>query len=178
MSRPWDEPLTIEINAGGHDIHRMYIDGGASADILYEHCFLKLRSEVRSQLNPATTSLTGFSGEKIWPIGQLRLLVIVGDKQHSTTAWMTFMVIRSPSLYNGIIGRPGISSIRAVPSTAHGMLKFPVEGGIVTIYNTAVLPKDCNTVTCDTTQTQEQHAAKWNLPRLPRTRSINRGVTV
>ncbi|GJQ98920.1 hypothetical protein Tco_0521905 [Tanacetum coccineum] len=33
------EPLTIEINAAGHDIHRMYIDGGASADILYEHCF-------------------------------------------------------------------------------------------------------------------------------------------
>ncbi|GJX31070.1 hypothetical protein Tco_0240925 [Tanacetum coccineum] len=31
------EPLTIEINAAGHDIHRMYIDGGASADILYEH---------------------------------------------------------------------------------------------------------------------------------------------
>ncbi|GJW75847.1 reverse transcriptase domain-containing protein [Tanacetum coccineum] len=28
------EPLTIEINAAGHDIHRMYIDGGASADIL------------------------------------------------------------------------------------------------------------------------------------------------
>nr|GEW65772.1 reverse transcriptase domain-containing protein [Tanacetum cinerariifolium] len=27
------EPLTIEINAEGHDIHRMYIDGGASADI-------------------------------------------------------------------------------------------------------------------------------------------------
>ncbi|GJT77801.1 hypothetical protein Tco_1044526 [Tanacetum coccineum] len=25
------EPLTIEINAAGHDIHRMYIDGGASA---------------------------------------------------------------------------------------------------------------------------------------------------
>ncbi|GJZ28306.1 reverse transcriptase domain-containing protein [Tanacetum coccineum] len=28
------EPLTIEINAAGHDIHRMYIDGGASEDIL------------------------------------------------------------------------------------------------------------------------------------------------
>nr|GFA44132.1 reverse transcriptase domain-containing protein [Tanacetum cinerariifolium] len=83
------EPPTIEINAGGHDIHRMYIDGGASVDILYKivskDCDLKL-----------------------------------------------------PSPYNGIIGRPGISAIRAVPSTAHGMLKFPVDGGIVTIYNTIV----------------------------------------
>ncbi|GJV74885.1 reverse transcriptase domain-containing protein [Tanacetum coccineum] len=78
------EPLTIEINAAGHDIHRMYIDGGASADILYEHCFQRLRPEVKSQLNPATTSLTGFTGEKIWPMGQIRLPVMVGNKEHST----------------------------------------------------------------------------------------------
>ncbi|GJX30121.1 reverse transcriptase domain-containing protein [Tanacetum coccineum] len=39
----------------------------------------------------------------------------------------------SLSPYNGIIGRPGIREIQAVPSTAHRMLKFPVDGGIVTI---------------------------------------------
>ncbi|GJZ65485.1 reverse transcriptase domain-containing protein [Tanacetum coccineum] len=154
------EPFTIEINAAGHDIHRMYIDGGASTDILYEHCFQKLRPEVKSQLHPATTSLTGFTGEKIWPMGQLQLPIMVGNKEHSTTAWMNFMVIRSPSPYNGIIGRPGISAICAIPSTAHGMLKFPVDSGIVTIYNTAAPPKECNAVTCDVTQTQRQHATK------------------
>nr|GEV32714.1 reverse transcriptase domain-containing protein [Tanacetum cinerariifolium] len=147
-------------NYKGHDIHRMYIDGGASTDILYEHYFQRLLPKVKSQLNPATTSLTGFTGEKIWPIGQIRLLVIVGNEEHSTRTWMTFMVIRLPSPYNGIIGRPGISAIRAVPSTAHGTLKFPVDGGIVTIYNTTVPPRECNTFACDATQTQTQHAAK------------------
>ncbi|GJX74749.1 reverse transcriptase domain-containing protein [Tanacetum coccineum] len=101
----------------------------------------------------------GQRSEKNGPWG-IRLPVMVGNKEHSTTAWMNFMVIRSPSPYNGIIGRPGISAIRAVPSTAHGMLKFPVDGGIVTIYNTAAPPKECNTVTCDVTQTQRQHATK------------------
>lgn len=138
----------------------MYVDGGASTDIMYEHCFKRLRPEIRSQLSPATTSLTGFTGEKIWPMGKIRLLVIIGDKQHSTAAWMNFMVIRSPSTYNGIIGRPGISTMRAVPSTTHGMLKFPVERGIVTLYNATVPPKECNTVTCKTTRTPKQHAAK------------------
>ncbi|GJW24503.1 hypothetical protein Tco_0038314 [Tanacetum coccineum] len=38
----------------------------------------------------------------------------------------------SLSPHNGIIGRPRIREIQAVPSTAHGMLKFPVDGGIVT----------------------------------------------
>ena len=80
------ESLTIEINTGGHDIHRMYVDGGASADIIYEHCFKKLRPEIQRQLSPAMTSLTGFTGEKIWPVGKLRLLVVVNNKEHSTAA--------------------------------------------------------------------------------------------
>nr|GFB42484.1 reverse transcriptase domain-containing protein [Tanacetum cinerariifolium] len=78
----------------------------------------------------ATTSLTGFSGETIWPLGQLRLLLIIGDANHSTRAWMNFMIVRSLSPYNGIIERPGIRPIQAVPSTVHGMLKFPIDGGI------------------------------------------------
>jgi hypothetical protein len=138
----------------------MYVDGGASADIMYEHCFKRLRPDIQRQLIPATTSLTGFTGEKIWPMGQLRLLVVVGDEQHSTKAWMNFMVIRSPSPYNGIVGRLGISAMRAVPSTTHGMLKFPVEGGIVTLYNTTVLPKECNAVTNETVRIPEQHASR------------------
>ncbi|GKD98265.1 hypothetical protein Tco_1382162 [Tanacetum coccineum] len=75
---------------------------------------------------PATTHLIGFSGETI-----------------STSAWMNFMVIRSPSQHNAIIGRPGIRKIRAVPSAAHGMLKFPVEGGTVTLQSSRVIPMEC-----------------------------------
>lgn len=131
----------------------MYVDGGASADIMYEHCFKRLRPEIQSQLIPATMSLTSFTGEKFWPMGQLRILVVVGNGYHSTTAWMNFMIIRSPSSYNGIIGRPGISAMRAVPSTAHGMLKFPVEGGIVTLYKTTASPRECNIVTDEVPRT-------------------------
>ncbi|GJZ53078.1 hypothetical protein Tco_0607963 [Tanacetum coccineum] len=72
-------PLVIEAEIGGHAIHRMYVDGGSSMEVLYEHCFNRLRPEIKSQMVPATTSLTGFSGETIWPLGQLRLLVTIGD---------------------------------------------------------------------------------------------------
>nr|GFB56255.1 reverse transcriptase domain-containing protein [Tanacetum cinerariifolium] len=67
-------PLVIEAEMGEHTIHLMYIDGGSSMEILYEHCFNQLRPEIKSQMVPATTSLTGFSGETTWPLGQLRLL--------------------------------------------------------------------------------------------------------
>ncbi|GJT20443.1 hypothetical protein Tco_0890380 [Tanacetum coccineum] len=91
----------------------------------------------------ATTHLIGFSGETIWPLGQIALLVKIGDEVHSTSAWMNFMVIRSPSQHNAITGRPGIRKIRAVPSTTHGMLKFPVEGGTVTLQSSRVIPIEC-----------------------------------
>nr|GEU95859.1 reverse transcriptase domain-containing protein [Tanacetum cinerariifolium] len=106
-SNGMEGPLLIEAEMGGHMIHRMYIDGGSSMEILYEHCFNRLRPEIKSQMVPASTSLTGFSGETIWPLGQLRLLVIIGDATHSTKAWMNFMIVNSLSPYNGIIGRPG-----------------------------------------------------------------------
>nr|GEW21000.1 reverse transcriptase domain-containing protein [Tanacetum cinerariifolium] len=95
---------------------------------------------------PATTSLTGFSGETIWPLRQLRLLLTIGDSDHSTRAWMNFMIVRSLSPCNGIIGRPEIKEIQAVPSTAHRMLKFPADGGIVTIRSTILIPAECATV--------------------------------
>nr|GEW21688.1 hypothetical protein [Tanacetum cinerariifolium] len=100
-SNETEGPLIIEAKIGGHIIHRMYIDDGSSMEILYEHCFHRLRHEIKSQMVPATTSLTGFSGETTWPLGQLRLLVTIGDNTHSTKAWMNFMVVKSLSPYNG-----------------------------------------------------------------------------
>nr|GEX73136.1 hypothetical protein [Tanacetum cinerariifolium] len=106
-------PLVIDADIGGHMIHRMYVDGGSSMEVLYEHCFNRLWPEVKNQMVPATTSLTGFSGETIWSLGQLRLL----NKE-----------------------------IQALPSTAYGMLKFPADGGIVTIHSTILIPAECVTV--------------------------------
>ncbi|GJV45233.1 reverse transcriptase domain-containing protein [Tanacetum coccineum] len=111
-------PMIIKAEIGGHFVHQIYVDG-------------------------ATTSLIGFSGETIWPIGQISLLVKIGDEDHSTSAWMNFMVIRSPSQHNGIIGRTGIRKIRAVPSTTHRMLKFPVKGGTVTLRSSRAIPMEC-----------------------------------
>ncbi|GJS58749.1 hypothetical protein Tco_0653533 [Tanacetum coccineum] len=95
---------------------------------------------------PATTSLLGFSGEISWTLGQISLMVSLEDGKHSISALMNFMVVRSLSPYNGIIGRPRLQKIQAVPSTAHGMLKFPVEEGILTIHSNTIIPVECRMV--------------------------------
>ncbi|GJZ56494.1 reverse transcriptase domain-containing protein [Tanacetum coccineum] len=147
-----ERPMIIEAEIGGHFVHRIYVDEGASSEVLYEHCYVRLRPKIRSQMIPATTSLIGFSGETIWPLGQISLLVKIGDEEHSTSAWMNFMVIRSPSQHNGIIGRTCIRKIRVVPSTTHGMLKFPVEGGTLTFQSSKVIPMECEMISGPSTQ--------------------------
>nr|GEX24226.1 hypothetical protein [Tanacetum cinerariifolium] len=101
-------------------------------------------------------------GETIWPLGQLRLLVTIGDATHSTKAWMNFMVVKSMSPYNGIIGRPGLKAIQAVPSTVHGMLKFPIEGGIETIRSTILIPIECALVTTSSVTPGEKRTRSAN----------------
>ncbi|GKG55603.1 hypothetical protein Tco_0574497, partial [Tanacetum coccineum] len=55
-------PMIIEAEMGGHFVHRVYVDGGASSEVFYGHCFIKLRKEIRDQMVSATTHLIGFSG--------------------------------------------------------------------------------------------------------------------
>nr|GEZ96364.1 hypothetical protein [Tanacetum cinerariifolium] len=68
----------------------------------------------------------------------------------------------SLSPYNGIIRRPGIKEIQAVPSTAHEMLKFPVDGGIVTIRSTILIPVECATMITSSTVPKEVGASPKN----------------
>ncbi|GJU81353.1 reverse transcriptase domain-containing protein [Tanacetum coccineum] len=104
-------PMVIEAEIGGHFIHHLYVDRGSASEIPYEHCFNRLRPKVKNQMVPATVPLIGFSGEVIWPMGQISLPVKIGDTEHSTSAWMNFVVVRSPFPYNGIIGRPESNTI-------------------------------------------------------------------
>nr|GEX77723.1 reverse transcriptase domain-containing protein [Tanacetum cinerariifolium] len=53
------------------------------------------------------------------------------------------MIVRSQSSYNGIIERPGVRKLQVVPSTAHGMLKIPVEGGVITLKSSKLVPLEC-----------------------------------
>nr|GEX46695.1 reverse transcriptase domain-containing protein [Tanacetum cinerariifolium] len=38
-------PMIIEAEMGGHFVHCMYVDGGSSSEIMYEHCFNRFRPE-------------------------------------------------------------------------------------------------------------------------------------
>ncbi|GKE30810.1 hypothetical protein Tco_1446194 [Tanacetum coccineum] len=59
---------------------------------------------------------------------------------------MVFVVVMSPSPYNRIIRRPRVRKLQAVPSMAHGMLKIPIEGGVITLKSSRLVPLECTMV--------------------------------
>nr|GEU87230.1 reverse transcriptase domain-containing protein [Tanacetum cinerariifolium] len=51
-------PMIIKAEMGGHFVHRMYVDGGSSSEILYEHRFNRFRSKrKRRQANEKINSI-------------------------------------------------------------------------------------------------------------------------
>nr|GEZ86529.1 reverse transcriptase domain-containing protein [Tanacetum cinerariifolium] len=101
--------------------------------------------------------------DKPTTIYMLRLLVTIEDATHSTKAWMNFMIVKSLSPYNGIIGRPGLKAIQAVPFTVHGMLKFPTEKGIITIRSSLLIRAECASVDTSSVTLGEKKARPANL---------------
>ncbi|GKC01716.1 reverse transcriptase domain-containing protein [Tanacetum coccineum] len=58
-----DSPVILEALIEGFLVRRIYVDGGSSSEVMYEHCFRNLRAETRAKLKESRTPLVGFSGE-------------------------------------------------------------------------------------------------------------------
>ena len=59
-------------------MHRVLVDNSSSADILYYFTFQQMRID-RERLVPTNAPLVGFGGTRIFPLGVITLVVIVGD---------------------------------------------------------------------------------------------------
>lgn len=138
-----DEPLILEAEIEGYTVRRIYVDQGASVEVMYEHCFENLDSTIRSKLRETNTPLVGFSGESIKPLGKIELEVCFGNEGLFRRTIMTFVVVRSPLPYNIIVGRSGMKKLRAIPSTVHSMMKFPTLRGIATLVTRSIIISEC-----------------------------------
>ncbi|XP_075473428.1 uncharacterized protein LOC142504447 [Primulina tabacum] len=77
-------------------------------------------------LEAVETALFGFAGHMVYPEGEIMLPLTLGSQDLKRTVMTSFTVVDSPSSYNIILGRPAMNELRAVASTYHQKIKFPV----------------------------------------------------
>ena len=123
-----DDALVVSIGVEDYNMHRVLVNNGSSADILYYLAFQQMGID-RERLIPTNTPLVGFGGTRVFPLGVVRLSVTIGDYPQQITKDVTFLVVDCSSAYNAFIRQPTFNLWKAATSTYHLMIKFPTEYG-------------------------------------------------
>ncbi|GJZ53094.1 reverse transcriptase domain-containing protein [Tanacetum coccineum] len=99
-----EEPIIIEAEVEGYLVRRVYVDEGASVEVMFEHCFENLNPAIKARLRETQTDLVGFAGEITKPLGKIDFEVCFRSEGLCRRTTMKFTVIRAPSPYNSQIG--------------------------------------------------------------------------
>ena len=126
---PHDDALVVSIRVGDYNTHRVLVDNGSSANILYNPASQQMRID-KERLVLMNTPLISFGGTKVYPLGAITLSVMVGDYPQQIIKDVTFLMVDCLFAYNSILERPTLNSWKVVTSTYHLMIKFPTDYGV------------------------------------------------
>ena len=124
------------------NIHRVLIDNGSLANIIYLPSFQQMKQDKR-MIRPFTFPLVSFTGDRIVPRGIITLTVIAGTYPAQITKKINFLKVDYPSTYNIILGRPTLHRLKAATSTYYLKVKFPTTHGVGEIKGDQVLAREC-----------------------------------
>ena len=97
----------------------------------------------REKLEPVSTHLRGFSGEKVLPLGEIQLMLTLGDPPCQATTTVRFLIVDSSSPYNVLLGRPSLNAIKAISSAYHMVIKFPTINRVGMVREDQRVAKEC-----------------------------------
>ena len=138
---PHDDPLVVRAVVTNKTVHRVLVDNGSSADIIFASAFDKMGIG-REKLDPVNTHLRGFSDEKVLPMGSIQLVLTLGEPPCQATT-TRFLIVDAPSAYNMLLGRPSFNAIKSIPSAYHMMIKFPIVSGVGMVRGDQRVAREC-----------------------------------
>jgi len=138
-----NHPVVILMVTAGRKVHRVLVDQGSSADVMFWMTFNKLQLSPY-MLRPYGGCLYDFVGDQVEVRGHLELRTTFTDGTASRTESIRYLVSNASSAYNMLLGRPTLNRLGAVSSTRHMKMKVPnLAGKVITIKSNQKEAKTC-----------------------------------
>lgn len=150
--KPWERgwnfqcPLPLVVNATitNHSILGILINDGSSHDLVYLAILMKLGLYGRDSKSRGGIILLIFNDYLTRPCKVVYLLVSFGEGKNMRTVNMHFLIVPSDSIYNNILWRSFLETLRDVASTYHMEMKYHNDSDkpifvITDLYETLIL---------------------------------------
>jgi hypothetical protein len=132
-SAPHADAMVINCRVAGWDLHKVLVDNGSLADIIFLHTFDRIGIS-HSLLEPAINPLYNFGGKDTFPIGKIELSLSFGATQNAQSEQVTFDIVNMVYPYNAIMGRGSINKFEAAIHGLYLCMKIPDPQGMITVY--------------------------------------------
>ncbi|XP_075486336.1 uncharacterized protein LOC142525939 [Primulina tabacum] len=127
VSLPHNDALVIQARVANYDVLRVFVDNVSSVNVIFKEALVQMDLH-EYPLEVVATALFGFAGHAVYPEGEITLPLTLGSGDLRKTVMIVFTIVDAPSSYNVILGRPAMNEMRAVASTYHQKIKFPIRG--------------------------------------------------
>ena len=117
--------MVVTVRIKGFNVHRVMVDKGSRAEIMYPNLFIGLRLK-KKDLESYRALLIRFDRKMVIPKGRIKLPVQVEQEE----VLVDFIVVDTYSPCTVILARPWLHTLGAVSSTLHQKVKFPTKGRI------------------------------------------------
>ncbi|RDX63122.1 hypothetical protein CR513_58483, partial [Mucuna pruriens] len=135
-----DEPMVISVVVADFKIERVLIDQGSSANILYRSTYRRMGL---SESKETSGCLYGFSGERVPIRGTVELDMVFGEGSSARVIPVLYTVVEVEASYNIIIGRPALNQLKAIVSTYHLCMKYPMGSGVGSVWADSHMARKC-----------------------------------
>jgi hypothetical protein len=132
-SAPHVDAMVINCSVAGWDLHKVLVDNGSQADIIFLHAFDHMGIS-HSLLKPSDNSLYSFGGKGTFPVSKIELPLSFGVAPNARSEQVTFDIVDMVYPYNAIMGRGSINKFEAAIHGLYLCMKIPGPQGVITVY--------------------------------------------
>jgi hypothetical protein len=125
--------MVINYSVAGWDLHKVLVDNGSQADIIFLHAFDRMGIS-HSLLKPSDNPLYGFGGKGTFPMGKIELPLSFGVAPNARSEQVTFDIVDMVYPYNALMGQGSINKYEAAIHGLYLYMKIPGPQGVITVY--------------------------------------------